>query len=336
MSSSPNEPPPPEEQVVDEATGPSETEDFRSGFIALVGRPNAGKSTLLNQVLGQKLAITSNKPQTTRNRIVGIHSAPGLQAVLVDTPGIHSARDAMNRAMVQVATAALDEVDAVCWVVDLVPLARRVEKGGPVFDKPLHAIGRMLSQATERPLSIALNKVDAVPKPWILPIMEAFSGTHPAASLVPLSALTGDNVHQVEGAWRSQLPPGPPLFPTDQITASSERFVVAELIREKVFRLTSREVPYSTAVEVEKFEESPPGAGYDRGRITIYARILVERDGQKRIVVGRGGQMIKRIGTLARQEIQNLLGAKVHLELHVSVQKDWTRNPRVLRELGIG
>lgn len=324
----------PREEAASEAP-PAPGPTLRAGFIGLIGRPNAGKSTLLNQVLGTKLAITSDKPQTTRNRIAGVHTTEGLQVVLVDTPGIHAARARLNRAMVEVATAVMDEVDALCWVIDCVPLADRASKGKPVLDGGLEAIATMIEQGPSRPLIVVVNKADRVHKPLLLPVLAALAERLPEATLIPHSALKGRRVEALESAWRACLPEGPPLFPEDTLTDVSERFLVAELVREKVFRLTSKEVPYSTAVEIEKWEQRPDTEDGRRGVIVIYARIIVERDGQKRIVVGKGGQVIKRIGTEARKEAERLLDTRVHLELHVAVEEGWSQSPRMLRELGI-
>ncbi|RME26273.1 MAG: GTPase Era [Deltaproteobacteria bacterium] len=307
------------------------TDDHRAGFVGLVGRPNAGKSTLLNQVLGQKLSIVSDKPQTTRNRIVGIHTVPGMQAVLVDTPGIHAARSRLNKAMVQVATSAIQDVDAVCWVIDLVPATRAARAGRPPLSPAEQDVARMIAEAEVPHLSVALNKADLVGKPWILPVMAAVQELLPQAVIVPISALRGEGVPELVDTWRDQLPAGPPMYPADQFTEAPERFIVAELIREKIFHLTQQEIPYATAVEIELFEEEDGG---DRSRVHIMARIYVERDSQKGIVIGKGGAMLKRIGTLARKEIQRLLGARVFLELHVSVRKHWTSSARALKELG--
>lgn len=293
--------------------------DHRAGFVALIGRPNAGKSTLLNRLLGQKVAITSSKPQTTRNRIAGILTGPDMQAILLDTPGLHKPKGRLNRALVRAAEAAVEEVDAVCWVVDLTRFQG--------FDPAHEAIARLVD-AAGKPVAVALNKLDKVARPSALPRIALFAERLSGAEVVPISARTGENVDALVGVWHTQLPPGPPLYPPDQIADVSLRFLVAEVIREKVFRFTRQEIPYATAVQIERFDERDD-------KVDIYARILVQRDSQKGIVIGRGGQMLKRIGTEARREIAELLGARVYLELFVGVQKDWTENPRILRELGI-
>jgi GTP-binding protein Era len=264
--------------------------------------------------------------------VVGIHNAPGLQVVLVDTPGIHQPRSPLNRALVRAATGALAEVDAACWVVDLVPATVAAREGRPVVAGALSHIAGLLDST--RPVVVALNKVDAVEKRWVLPVVAALAERLPGAALVPLSALSGDGVDRLVGIWREQLPIREPTFPPDQLTDLSERFVVAELVREQVFRLTGQEIPYATAVEVERFEEEARDG--PRPRVRVFARILVERDSQKGILIGKGGSMLKRIGTQARKQMEGLLGAAVRLELHVAVRDGWSRDPRALKELGYG
>ncbi len=309
-------------------------DDFRAGTIALIGRPNVGKSTLLNRVLGVKVAAVSDKPQTTRTRIVGIHTTDTFQAVLVDTPGLHDARSRMNRAMVDAARAALSDVDAVCWVIDANAALERMDAGRDVIHKGHRVIGGLIEEAAGRPDIIAFNKVDKFTRQRVLPVMQAFHAAWPDAVLVPISARKGENLDALYDAWRAALPPGPPLYPADQFTEASEKFIVTELIREKIFRATHQEIPYATAVEVEKFDEQP-GDADKRGVVVIYARIVVERGGQKGVLIGKGGAMLKQIGTKARADVERLLGTRVHLELHVAVEKDWTENPRLLHELGV-
>jgi GTP-binding protein Era len=304
----------------------------RAGSIALIGRPNAGKSTLLNQVIGEKVSITASKPQTTRNRVVGIFTRADAQVVMVDTPGIHIAKSRMNKAMVRAAETSLADVDAVCWVVDGIKAIDRLEKRRPVVhggDKHIAA----LIAASGVPATVALNKVDKVSKRKLLPVMAAYGQAMPGIDLVPISALKGTGVDTLVDIWAGQLPEGSAIFPEDQIMDGSERFLVSELIREKVFRLTMQEVPYSTAVDIEKFDETQREG--EAPRVHIYARILVERDSQKGILIGKGGAMLKQIGTMARKDMQRLLGAHVFLELHVTVQNKWTTNPRLLGELGL-
>ncbi|MEL6346847.1 MAG: GTPase Era [Myxococcota bacterium] len=306
---------------------------MRSGFITLIGRPNAGKSTLLNAILGQKISIISSKPQTTRNRILGIYTDEHMQAVMVDTPGVHSAKGRLNQSMVQVATDALAGVDAVCWVLDVTRPAGRLDKNKPPISPPERGIIDLIKQSGLETVSVALNKVDLIHKPKMLPILVALSEALPGADLVPMSALRKDvGVENLKKVWQTSLPEGPALFPPDQITDVSERFVVSELIREKIFALTHQEIPYAVAVEVEKFEEEEREGLAPL--VTIFARILVERDSQKGILIGKGGGRLKQVGSMARREIAAMLGAKIYLDLHVSVASEWTNNPRMLRELG--
>jgi len=319
------------------ATPDAPVPDFRAGFVALAGRPNAGKSTLLNHVLGAHLAITSDKPQTTRNRIVGIHNTDDMQAVLIDTPGLHKARSRLNRALVDVATAALTEADVTCWVVDAVPLARNAQNkpDRSPLTRAHTIVGGILRDNSRGPVIIALNKVDRCHRGWLLPVIGAFSQQFPDMTVVPVSAKKGTGVDGLVDVWRTHLAEGPPLYPPDQWTEASERFLVAELVREQLFRLTKQEVPYATAVEVEKFDEGPPQADGSRGRVEIYCRIWVERGGQKGIIIGKGGAMLREIGQNARHNIADLLDARVHLELHVSVKQGWSESPHMLHELGI-
>jgi len=306
----------------------------RAGFVALAGRPNAGKSTLLNRILGEKLAIMSPKPQTTRNRIMGVHTEPGLQVALIDTPGLHKAHSRMNRSMNDIATAALSEVDVVCWVLDGLEPARRAKQKRPPLDRAEHIVATILQREARGAIVIALNKVDRAEKDWLLPVIGALHELLPQAEIVPVSALRGGGVRQLVDVLRARLPQGPPLFPADTLTDATERFMVAELIREKVFLLTKEELPYATAVEIEQFTDEPEARG-GKGRVAIFARILVERDGQKGIIIGRNGSMLKEVGTRARVEIEALLGTSVYLELHVTVRRDWSRDPRTLHALGI-
>lgn len=325
------------EAMIQAALGnaPSPPADFHAGKVGLLGRPNAGKSTLLNAILGEKLAAISSKPQTTRNRFLGIHTTDTAQVVLVDTPGLHKADSTLNRAMVDAALQACSELDVLCWVVDAIRLCKHAEAGRNPIDRPHSIVAGMLEQRAPGPLVIALNKVDRVRKPLVLPVMAALAQRFPDATIVPISALRGTGIAELLEVWTARLPAGGPLFPPDQMTDASERFIAAELIREKLFILTREEIPYSTAVEVEAFEEEEPRPGQERGFITIFARILVERPGQKGIVIGKGGALLKEVGTRSRAELETLLGARIHLDLHVSVRKDWTRSPRVLRDLGI-
>lgn len=303
---------------------------FKTGYVALIGRPNAGKSTLMNQVLGSKLAITSAKPQTTRNRIAGIHTDANMQAILVDTPGIHRAFNELNKSMVQIAHQALDEVDVVAMLVDMTLLAGRIEHDKPVIDDEIEAICTAIQQAG-KPTILLLNKLDVVPAPLVLPVIAAFSERLELVAAIPISALTGDGVDRFMAVLLDTLPVGPQLYPEDEWTQVTERFLVAEIVREKIFHLTKAEIPYSTAVDVLVFDESERQS---KNIVKIHANVVVERPSQKGIVIGKGGEMLKRIGTLARQELQEVLECRVHLELFVKVEKDWTRTQRGLSKVG--
>jgi GTP-binding protein Era len=292
--------------------------EFKSGFISLIGRPNVGKSTLLNLLLGEKIAIISDKPQTTRNRILGIKNHPGGQIILLDTPGIHRAQSGLNQSMVKVALATYKEVDGVCFMI---------EADDPDNDED-HFILETLNKV-EKPVFLVINKIDLIPKGRLLPIMERYSRLRPFAQIIPISALLGDGAEVLLGELLKVLPEGPKLFPEDMITDLPERFLVAELIREKVFQLTRAEIPHATAVAVEDFEERE-----EKNLVVIKATIQVERESQKGILIGKKGGMLKEIGRLARQEIEALLGAKVFLELWVKVEKSWREDHRALRRLG--
>ena len=293
------------------------TQPFHSGFVAIVGRPNVGKSTLLNAILGEKIVITSDKPQTTRNRIQGIHNVPAGQIVFVDTPGVHRAKSRLNRSLVDTAMEAIQGVDVILFLVEA--------NSSPASEKEM--IAELLTGVTV-PVFLVINKVDLVDKGRLLQAMEAYNTLFPFQEIVPVAAQKGDGVeHLVEVVCR-YLPVGPAYFPDDILTDLPERFVVAEMIREKVFRLTHDEVPYSVAVQVESFTERPSGL------IAIAASIIVERDSQKGIVIGKRGEMLKRIGTAARLEIERFLAGKVFLELFVKVSRDWSDNPQKLKEFG--
>jgi len=298
-----------------------------SGFIGLIGLPNAGKSTLLNSALEQKLSIVSSKPQTTRNRILGIINAENLQVALVDTPGIHRPRSRMHNAMVKMAKDVIPEMDAICWVVDasLLVKNKKVLPREKIFTRGLKHIASIVRDLDQ--LIIVLNKIDLLHKPLLLPLMASFQEELPNAKLLPLSAKKVDGVEQLLSLFQQVLPEMEPMFPTDMLTDVSERFLVAERIREKVFVLTNQEVPYSVAVEIQQFTEK-------KNKVEIYARIWVERDSQKGIIIGKGGARLKEIGTRARQDIEQLLGTRVYLDLRVSVRDKWTNNPNRLRELG--
>lgn len=303
---------------------------FKCGFVAIVGRPNAGKSTLLNRVLGNKLAITSAKPQTTRHRIVGIHNESNSQMILVDTPGIHEAWTALNQSMVQRSMDAISESDVTCWILDASVQARRVEQEKPLWDAQELDIQEALNRQ-DGPTIVVLNKVDIVPKPLLLPIIEAIAAISSRFEIVPISALTGDSVDAWLSVCEQYLPEHPPLYPIDEWAQVTERFLASEIIREKIFHLTEQEVPYSSCVEIEQFDEK------DRKKkklVRIHAKIIVERGSQKGIIIGKGGEMLKRIGTMARQDIQEILGCRVYLELFVKVEANWTKTKKGLRKVG--
>lgn len=300
-------------------------EDFRCGSIGLIGLPNAGKSTLLNSALGQKLSIISSKPQTTRNRILGIYQGENVQIALMDTPGIHKAKGRLHKIMVRSAQDVIEEVDSVCWVVDGIKLLRTMQKRGDIW---AGGIGKLvdLVSGVER-LSIAINKVDCMKKSEILPLIQVFSQKLPNAEIVPISAREADNVDALVGVWTKMVPQMPPMFPPDQLTDISERFLVSEIIREKVFHLTNQEIPYSVAVQIESFLDKEK-------LIEIHARIHVEKDSQKGIIIGKRGSKLKDIGTRARLEIEPWFEKKVLLHLFVAVRKKWTDNPKDLKDLG--
>ncbi len=295
----------------------AEKQIFRSGFVAIIGRPNVGKSTLLNHIVGQKIAITSPKPQTTRNRILGIQNTDDAQVLYVDTPGIHDARSPLNRYMVDQARSACLDVDVVLWLVE----ADRSVDTDPMIPR--------LLEKTKNPVLLVINKIDTISKAKLLPLIDAYSKICPFASIVPVSALKGDGVETLMGEIPALLPEGPRYYPEDQLTDVPERFIVAEMIREQVLMRTKDEVPYGVAIVVERFQENPV-----KNMVGISAVINVERDSQKGILVGKGGTMIRHIGQGARKEIERMLGIKVHLELFVRVQKNWTSSGRMLKEFG--
>jgi GTPase len=292
----------------------------RSGFVAIVGRPNAGKSTLLNRLVGAKVAIVSDKPQTTRTRILGVRNYPAGQAVFVDTPGIHKPVHRMNARMVKAAVDAMGEVDVTVLTVD----ARVPAGSGDRF------VLRLISRSAV-PTVLALNKVDVVAKETLLPLIDWYRRQHPFTDIVPISARTGDGVDRLEGVILDRLPEGEPLYPDDFLTDQAERTLVAEIVREKLLHHTRDELPYTTAVIVERFEE-PQGDRVMR----LFCAILVESHSQKMIVVGKKGDMIKRIGTEARVDLEAFFGVRVYLDLYVKVREDWREDERLLDELGLG
>jgi GTP-binding protein Era len=292
---------------------------MKAGVVALVGRPNAGKSTLLNWFVGQKIAIVSDKPQTTRHRILGVRHAPAGQIVFIDTPGIHKPMHRMNQRMVDAATATLGDADVIVLVVD----ATLPQGTGDQFVLDL-------VQRAGRPVVLALNKIDRVHKPELLPIMARYAGGV-CRAVVPISARTGDGLPALEAEIFAALPEGEPLYPDEYLTDQTQRSLAAELIREQVLAHTRDELPYTTAVVIDQFEEPGESGGLTR----IHASILVDHASQKPIVVGKGGEMIKRIGTAARLELEQMLDGRVYLGLHVKVREDWRDNERLLDEIGL-
>jgi GTPase len=289
----------------------------KSGFVSFLGRPNAGKSTLLNRIVGQKLAIVSDKPQTTRTRVVGVKNYPDGQVVFVDTPGVHKPTHRMNVRMVDVALDAMREVDVLALVVDV-----SVKLGtGDRFMLDL-------LKDVKQPAILVLNKVDLIAKHRLLPIIAHYQQAHPFVEIVPASAADGTNVDVLEALFLKYLPEGEPFYPPDYLTDQTERFFVAEIIREQVLQLTHDELPFSTAVVVDRFDETS-----EDGIVQLYCTILVERESQKPIVIGKGGAMIKQIGTAARAEIQRFLEQRVYLDLHVKVKSEWRDDERFLDEI---
>lgn len=289
---------------------------YRSGLVTIIGAPNVGKSTLLNRVLGQKIAITSAKPQTTRNRILGVWTTPESQVIFYDTPGVHQARGLLNKRMVRIALATLSDADIILFMIEL---NRR------------EADNRLILKALEKqktPVILVINKVDKVYKLELLPAMDRYNREMNLAAIVPISALNGDNVDQLTAEVVAMLPEGPQYYPPDMVTDQPERFIAAEMVREQIFVQTKQELPYSTAVTVEEFDEE------DAALVRIRAVIHVERNSQKGIIIGKKGAMLKTIGTAARADIQRLIGAKVFLELFVKVEKNWSRNARSLSRFG--
>ncbi|MGE5255858.1 MAG: GTPase Era [Hyphomicrobiales bacterium] len=292
---------------------------FRSGYVAIAGVPNAGKSTLLNRLLGQKISITSSKPQTTRNRILGVCHRPGAQIVFLDTPGIFATRDKLNLKIVDNALAALGDADVILAVADSADA-----------DPEAEAYLVRQIQSLARPVVLALNKVDLIQdKKALLKLIARWSGLHEFEAVVPVSAHEGTQLEDLVAALTRALPEGPPFFPEDTLTDLPERFIAAELIREKVFRFTGQEIPYATAVTVESFKTSE-----DAKRVDIQATIHVERDSQKGIIIGRGASMLKKIGTEARIEIEQMIGAKTSLKLFVRVEKNWRKNAGAIERFG--
>ena len=298
-------------------------QSVHSGMVAIVGPPNAGKSTLMNDLLGQKISIVTPKPQTTRNRIMGVVNGDDYQVVFLDTPGLHRARQPLNQEMVRIAMESLTGVDAVLYMIDVslpLPETRRAEQGREIKEQ---------MEEVDSPVILLLNKVDLLDKERLLTMINGYARLYHFHAIFPVAALHGDGTDGLLKEIVSLLPLGPRYFPEDIPTDATERFLVAEMIREKVFLLTGQEIPYSTAVQIESFKEDEA-----RRLVTIHAAIVLERDSQKGIVIGKGGKKLKQIGTAARIDIEELLGSKVLLKLWVKIRKNWTQDERFLKELG--
>lgn len=293
------------------------TKSFKSGFVAIVGRPNVGKSTFMNYVLGQKIAIMSDKAQTTRNKIQGVYTKDNAQIVFLDTPGIHKPKHELGEFMVKSAYSALKEVDAVLFMVNV------SEKRGLGDDFIIEKL-----KGIKTPIFLVLNKIDLVTPEVLLERVESYKDALDFAGVFPISVLQGNNVNELMEALINALPEGPQYYPADQITDHPEYFVVSELIREKILQLTQEEIPHSVAVTVDKMQKD------EFDKVHVYANIIVERKSQKGIIIGKGGRLLKEIGTRARRDIQQLLGNKVYLELWVKVEKDWRKRKSNLQEYG--
>jgi GTP-binding protein Era len=294
------------------------SDNFKSGYVAIVGVPNAGKSTLLNRMLGEKISITSKKPQTTRNRILGVMHRPDAQLVFIDTPGIFKAKDTLNLRIVDTALAAIADADLIVLVLD----AARPDPTSEYF-----LVRRLQEQ--QRPVILALNKIDLVEKSALLKIIQKWSTEYRFDVIVPISATEGTQIEKLIETMENFLPLGPPYFPEDALTDLPQRFMAAEMIRETVFRLTGEEIPYATAVTVDSFKEEKDGR-----LVRIEATIHLERSSQKGIVIGKEGSKLKRIGTESRKKIEHMLETKVFLKLFVRVQKNWRKDTRALKKFG--
>ena len=292
-------------------------DEFRSGFVAMIGRPNVGKSTLMNRMIGKKIAIMSDKPQTTRHKIYCVLTRDNYQVVFLDTPGIHKPKHKLGQHLVDTSLGTFGEVDLILFLVE----ANTFSGAGDQY------ILEHLAQ-TKTPIFLVINKVDLVAKEQLLPLIAELQTKLSFKEIIPVSALVGDNVDRLESLIVGCLPPGPKYYPDDMLTDKPEQFIMAELIREKILHLTSQEIPHSVAVIVEQVESRPNNTLY------VGALIYVERDSQKGIIIGKKGQMLKNIGQLARQEIENLLGSKIFLEIRVKVREDWRNKETYLRAFG--
>jgi len=304
---------------------------FRAGFVALIGQPNVGKSTLMNHILGVKVAIATSKPQTTRNRILGVQTYPDKgQLCFVDTPGMHESSKRLNRAIVQTAIESMQTVDVICHVIDAAAFVGMTKRGEleRAWQREKFVLERL--DNAEPDVVVALNKIDLVrPKDLLLPLLEDILERTGVEDIVPCSAETGENVDRLVDVLLSYLPEQPPLFPEDMLTDQAERFIAAEFVREEIMKQTRREIPYSVAVEVERFEDS------EDGRVLEISTIIhVERSSQKGIVIGQGGDRIREIGTRAREQLERFFGRKIFLETFVRVQSEWSEDPKALHRFG--
>ncbi|HWK24416.1 MAG TPA: GTPase Era [Ureibacillus sp.] len=296
-----------------------ETKSYKSGFISIIGRPNVGKSTFLNRVIGQKIAIMSDKPQTTRNKIQGVLTREESQMIFIDTPGIHKPKHKLGEFMIKVSKNTLREVDIIMFMVN-------AEQGLGKGDEFILE----LLEGTKTPVFLVVNKIDQIHPEELVEIIESYKGKFPFAEIVPISALQGNNVDQLLTTIETYLPEGPQYYPADQVTDHPERFIISELIREKVLHLTREEIPHSIAVVIDRIKRDDE----NENMIRVQATIMVERDSQKGIVIGKRGALLKTVGTEARKDIEMLLGSKVFLELWVKVQKDWRNKSTHLRDFG--
>ena len=292
---------------------------FKSGFIGIIGRPNTGKSTLFNTIVGENISIIANKPQTTRNKITGIKNYPDAQIIFLDTPGMHRPKTALNRAMVQTAKGAFNDSDILMMIT---------EANSGIHPHDLFLIESLA--LIKVPVFLVINKIDLIEKNILLPLIDKFRLLYSYSEIIPVSALTGEGLPNLLNSIKEYLPEGPQYFPDDILTDATERFIAAEFIREKITLLTKQEIPYASAVVVDLFKEDE-----NKNLIRISATITVEREAQKAILIGKKGAMLKNIGTQARLQMENFFGAKIFLELFVRVKKDWTSSDRMLQEFGL-
>jgi len=303
---------------MDKLVSETQVKGFKSGFISIIGRPNVGKSTFLNRVIGQKIAIMSDKPQTTRNKVQGVLTTNDSQMIFIDTPGIHKPKHKLGDFMMKVATNTLKEVDLILFMINAV---EGLGQGDQFIIEKL--------QTTKTPVFLVVNKIDQLHPDDLLPLIEKYQKLYPFTAIIPISALEGNNVETLLAQIKEHLPEGPQFYPADQVTDHPERFIISELIREKVLHLTREEIPHSVAVMIDSIKKMD-----NSDTVNVMATIVVERDSQKGIVIGKQGKMLKEVGTRARHDIENLLGSKVFLEMWVKVQKDWRNKASQLRDFG--